>query len=191
MFCPKCGEKIRENLKFCPKCGSEINSEKIKKVEESRSQTVAQIQEGQFVKEVKYAEFWDRFFAFIIDLLIINAIGWPISIFLPIPKWSWGIPFDLPYNDLINWLIGFVYFFLLEAYNKGQTIGKMALGLRAVDEESLAIATPDKYAINNLLRGTGFQIFDFIIGILANSGDEKKRLRIMQNISKTVVIKVK
>lgn len=84
-----------------------------------------------------------------------------------------------------------MYFFLLEAYNKGQTIGKMALGLRTVDEESLAIATPDKYVINNLLRGTGFKIFDFIIGILVNSGDEKKRLRIMQNISKTVVIKVK
>jgi len=57
MFCPNCGEKISENLKFCPKCGSEIKTEQIKKVEESRSQTVAQIQEEQSTKDVKYAEF--------------------------------------------------------------------------------------------------------------------------------------
>ncbi|GAH50517.1 unnamed protein product, partial [marine sediment metagenome] len=46
-----------------------------------------------------------------------------------------------------------------------------------------------QYAVNNLARGTVWLLIDFIIGILVNSGEENKRIRILQNLSRTAVIK--
>jgi uncharacterized RDD family membrane protein YckC len=83
-----------------------------------------------------------------------------------------------------------LYWWLQESYS-GQTIGKSALKIRAVDEVSLVKGNIGQYFVNNLSRGSGWIILDFIIGILANSGDPKKRLRILQNLSKTVVISEK
>ena len=90
-----------------------------------------------------------------------------------------------------NWLIGFLYSWLLETYNNGQTIGKIALNIRTVDEKTLTSAAPGNYAINNLLKPSGLIILDFIIGVMKNSGDPKNRFRIMQNVSETVVITTK
>ena len=121
-----------------------------------------------------------------IDIIIIIAASSPLSLFI-----NFG-GFWLSTN-IYNFLIGFCYFWLLETYNKGQTVGKMALKLRTVDEKSLELATVSQYAINNLLKATGFLILDIIIGILANSSAEvpiKKRLRFTQNIALTAVIVV-
>ncbi|MFX1358334.1 MAG: RDD family protein, partial [Promethearchaeota archaeon] len=94
-------------------------------------------------------------------------------------------------TSFYNFLIGFCYFWLLEAFNKGQTVGKLALKLRTVDENSLEITTPAQYAINNISKATGFLILDVIIGILINSSAEepaRKRLRLTQNLARTAVI---
>lgn len=142
---------------------------------------------------VTYGGFWPRFWAIIIDGLFISMISWLISflIFLPyfiyhpfdVGEWWFTFPFD--------WLIGFLYFWLMETLNKGQTIGKLALSLRTVDEKTFGSTTTGKYALNNLLKGGAFLIIDFIIGIIKNSGEPEKRLRIMQNVSETVVISTK
>jgi len=142
---------------------------------------------------VTYGGFWPRLVAIIIDGIIIAIVSWVISflIFLPfyiyhpfrIDEWTYTFPFD--------WLIGFLYFWLMETYNKGQTLGKAALSLRTVDEKTLESSTVGSYAINNLLKGGALLIIDFIVGIIKNSGEPEKRLRIMQNASKTVVISTK
>jgi len=142
---------------------------------------------------VTYGGFWPRLIAIFIDGIIIGMIGWLISflIFLPyyiynpfeIGQWWITFPFD--------WLIGFFYFWLMETLNKGQTIGKLALSLRTVDEKTFGPTTTRNYALNSLLKGGGFIIIDFIIGIIKNSGEPEKRLRIMQNASETVVISTK
>ena len=51
-------------------------------------------------------------------------------------------------------------------------------------------AEAGSYFVNNLSRGSGWIIIDLLVGVLVNStSDERKRYRILQNWSKTVVIK--
>jgi uncharacterized RDD family membrane protein YckC len=152
-------------------------------------------QEEQHMKPIEapgniYAEFPERLIAWFIDIMIVLAISRSVSWFVP-----WINPlafFDLISSTLafvIDFLIGFLYFWLLEVFNKGQTFGKMALNLRTVDEKSFQLTTPTNYAINNISKSTAFLLLDVIIGVLMNSGERKNRLRLTQNISKTVVVK--
>jgi uncharacterized RDD family membrane protein YckC len=187
-YCPHCGARLDDpDAKFCPNCGAAIDVAVTPTAEapppppppttEVPPPPIAP--EGQVI----YARFLDRFLAVILDAIIIgfvSSIG-VIAIF--------GFAFDyFGLQSLFSFLIAFLYFWGLESFNSGQTIGKLALKLRTVDEYSLQPATPGNLVVNNLSRGWWI-ILDFLIGIIANSGDEKKRLRILQNLSKTVVIK--
>lgn len=198
-YCPKCGNKLEPDSKFCDTCGADLTSRT--EVLENTASVETEIPQKQPVQiidktvpsGVVYGDFWPRFGAFIIDSIIISIISWILSflIFLPFflynplnfRRWWFTFPFD--------WLIGFLYFWLLETYNDGQTLGKVALKLRTVDEKTFEATTPGKYAINNLLKSSGFILIDFIIGIIMNSGEPEKRLRFMQNASETVVISTK
>ena len=192
-FCPKCGNKLESDASFCDACGADLRSrtETTEMPSPMRTETVP-VQKLQPTVEkrpggVEYAEFLPRLVAFIIDVIIIAIIGWLILLpfsFNPLRMW-WQ-------SYLIDYAIGFLYFWLLESYNNGQTMGKAALRLRTVDENTFKTTTPSKYAINNLLK-PGFFLFllDFIIGILMNSGKPERRLRLFQNVSETVVISEK
>ena len=190
-YCPNCGAAVDPDENFCKDCGAAIGFEE-PTAKEPPPPAVPATEEAippppsAPETQAVYAGFWERFLAYIIDAIVIGII-WVIlsAVFLQNYYPPWTVPFGL-----INWLIAFVYFWAFETRN-GQTIGKIALKLRTVDEDSLVVAGPGSYFVNNLSRGLWWIIVDFIIGILANSGDEKKRLRILQNLSKTVVISEK
>ncbi len=193
MFCPKCGNKVSDDASFCGNCGERfyiqqtigINSPEIQAT--SSSQSGIEVQPTRFA----YATGTDRIFAWVIDVLIILALSRGVSFLIP-----WINPFSLfdffssSLSFLFDFLFGFFYFWLMESYNKGQTLGKMALSIKTVDENTLEVSTPINYALNNLSKSTAFIILDVILGVLVNSGDPQKRLRILQNVSKTVVVKV-
>jgi len=140
---------------------------------------------------VIYAYSLKRLIAIIFDTIIIGLIGssftwflinpwFAVNFFDPFAGWWFTFPFD--------WLVGFLYHWLLETHNNGQTLGKMALNIRTVDEKTLGQANSRNLAISNIFKSSPFLILDLIIGLLKNSGDPKKRIRIMQNVSETVVI---
>jgi len=194
-FCPKCGGELEPNSRYCVSCGADLGTRKgVSEVPTSETVLVKETQKIA-AETVDYGDFWPRFVALIIDGIIIGIIGsilsliifvsWiPFNIFDPFGGW-WTVSFPF------DWLIGFIYSWALETYNNGQTVGKMAMKLRTVDEHTLGPATSGHYAINNLLKPSGLIILDLIIGFLKNSGDPKKRYRIMQNVSETVVIRTK
>jgi len=196
-FCPKCGVKLEEpDSIYCVSCGANLGTRK-NAAETTSYETVPEkkAQQAKIASEtVDYGDFWPRLVALIIDGIIIGIIGsvlsliifvtWiPFNIFNPLGGgwWTVSFPFD--------WLIGFIYSWALETNNNGQTVGKMAMHLRTVDEHTFGQASSGHYAINNLLKPSGLLILDLILGFLKNSGDPKKRYRIMQNVSETVVIR--
>lgn len=190
-YCPKCGNKLEQDSIFCDACGADLRTRK-DVVEESevksekRQERLVQPTPLKSTGGVRYADFLHRFVALIIDGIIIAIITGPITWALSPSNWPWSAWWQ---SSLLSYLVGFLYFWLLESYNKGQTVGKLALKLRTVDEKTFEPSTPGKYALNNLLKAGSFLfILDFIIGIISNSGDPEKRLRIMQNVSETVVI---
>ncbi|GAG81486.1 unnamed protein product, partial [marine sediment metagenome] len=61
-----------------------------------------------------------------------------------------------------------------------------------VDANSFETTSKEKYAINNLLRGSNLLfLIDLIVGYIANYEIKGNRLRIMQNASNTVVVAIK
>ncbi|MBD3253663.1 MAG: zinc-ribbon domain-containing protein [Candidatus Lokiarchaeota archaeon] len=194
-FCPKCGAKLEGDSSFCSFCGADLKDREGKPSEQPipKEQVpqprppVPRPQATQYPitqtnDASKYADFLPRLVAYIIDIIIVSIISLVISLlFLRFNLFLWGI---------IQFVIALLYFWILEAMNKGQTIGKAIMHLRTVDEQTLEPATLGNYFINNLLKGYWILfIIDFLIGVISNSRDPKKRLRIMQNASNTVVIK--
>jgi len=181
-FCPKCGNALEVKDLICEKCGTDLSERKKGRTKEGSS----------FHTDVEYAGFINRLFAWIIDIGPVLGLSYLILelIIIGFPKITW-IQFIIFYNS-IPFLIGFMYFWLQEAVLfKGHTLGKWIFRLKTVDEKSLEVTTQKNYAINNLTRGTFFFLLDLSIGLFKNAEDPMKRARYSQNLSKTVVIKLK
>ena len=193
-FCPKCGNELEPNATFCHSCGAELKTrQQVPKTETVSISSETPVKPKVSPESVEYAGFIARLVALILDSIIIGIIGtllgfiifapWvPFNIYDPLGGW-WTVSFPF------DWLIGFLYHWGLEASNSGQTVGKMALKIRTVDEKTLGLATSGNYAVNNLFKSSPFLILDLIFGVVKNYGDPKNQLRIMQNVSDTVVIR--
>ena len=154
-FCPKCGNKLEPDSQFCDTCGADLRTRKdVSEAAPTVKTEVPQTVEKITPSGVVYGDFWPRLLAIIIDGIIIGIISWVISylIFLPYRTYH---PFrigELWFTFPFDWLIGFLYFWLMESYNNGQTLGKSALNLRTVDEKTFEPTDLGKNAVNNLLK---------------------------------------
>ena len=186
-YCPACGAELDTDTQFCSSCGSDLR-ERVPEAESEPPKTkisTTQQQETVSAKEakptpsgVKYADFGERFIALIIDYVVVGI--------------CYGILFATVHPLvalIIGYAIGLLYFWLLEISNNGKTLGKMAMKIKTVNQDTLEVAATGDYLLNNLFKANPvLLIIDFIIGIIANSGDQKKKLRIMENASNTAVI---
>lgn len=196
VYCSKCGNDITNEVdsdaKFCSYCGADTGINRPTETKEIQKTTInsppSSPQTKQSRKETQkesdsstviYADFGQRLVAWIIDFVLVAVIS---IILFRIGEWIFAI--------IIGYVLALLYFWLLEAFNKGQTIGKMAMKLRTVNEKTLEVAEPLDYLINNILKSNiGLLIIDVIVGLISNSDDPKNRIRIMQDASNTVVIK--
>jgi uncharacterized RDD family membrane protein YckC len=192
-YCPKCGNEIEKNTEeslpeLCANCGLNFSE---------RERQIRELKSEKWVGEERYADFFQRLAAFFIDSLIISFLSWcvmslihiPIVLSDPIGFYSSFYYFWIAM--FFNWVLGFFYCCLLEAYRDGQTLGKRVLRIRTVDETSFEIAEPKQYAITNILKTSPFLLVDFLVGFLISDRDSNKTLRFLQHLSKTVVIVIK
>lgn len=107
-------------------------------------------------KEVKYAGFWLRLAAYLIDSLVMSAGGLIIAIplilgivgfavgledvdrpedFLESGKWIFlgGIIGLILLASLLGMVMGWLYYALMESSKYGGTLGKIAVGIKVVD----------------------------------------------------------
>lgn len=133
------------------------------------------------MKKICLASWWNRFWAWLIDVLIMGAItgmyflGTSREILTLNFLWNFG------------WtgILSFIYWTLLEGYN-GQSIGKMALNLRVTDKKGEKIDYI-KAAVESF--GKAFLLpLDCLAGWLAMP---RRRLRLFNRVSDTIVIKTK
>ncbi len=127
-FCPKCGRAMGTVDRFCPGCASEL----------PRGPDQLGSQPGGDAPDRRYAGFWIRFVAFLIDYsvapmggaLIVGLGFWLVTQGDEVTDWraaAFGVSW---YFGLV--LFPFVYLVVMTRI-WGQTLGKMALGIIVVD----------------------------------------------------------
>ena len=84
-------------------------------------------------------------------------------------------------------IIAFLYSFILEGW-RGQTIGKMALGIIVVKENGAPCDYPSSF-VRNILRIVD-GMFAYVVGLIVIALT-KRRQRIGDIVAKTVVVRVK
>lgn len=146
-------------------------------------------------QEVLLASWGDRFFAWLIDFVIVQVALGVIFAAAALPFWFtdfdrldrwWGPgPFDGPVRYAITSTVFFAYWTFFES-TRGQSIGKMALKLKTVDLVGKPASTRN-VAIQSF--GKAFLLpIDVILGWIFTND---RRQRIFNRASDTLVVKLK
>jgi uncharacterized RDD family membrane protein YckC len=116
--------------------------------------------------EVRYAGFWKRLAAYVIDFVVISfvfvIIGFALAL-MGLVDLNQEVPMEEYDNsiDLISILITWGYFALMESSSKQGTLGKMALGIKVRDYDGQRIS---------FLRATGRFFGKYLSAILLMIG---------------------
>ncbi len=193
--CSNCGSSNEQDSAFCSQCGEILLYEDRKTVEEAVKGRPSEISEPVSNKLV-IAEGWPRFWAWLIDVVIVGMVTNVLSslLFFTIGNWdfwSFGVwsPFQWIFSFGPSSLFLFVYFVLMEHYYEGQTIGKMVLNLEVVSERTGERPTIGELAIS--AAGKAFFLpLDVFLGWISRDESQVPNLeqRITQKWAKTVVI---
>jgi uncharacterized RDD family membrane protein YckC len=141
--------------------------------------------------ELVLAKWSDRFFAWLIDVIIVNAVLWALFAAVSIPFWIEGRMdgwFDGP-ADAARWAVTslvFLGYWIYFESTTGQSLGKMALKLRTTDLQGNR-ADVRNVAIESF--GKAFLLpIDIVLGWIFTND---KRQRIFSRAGNTIVVKVK
>lgn len=139
--------------------------------------------------ELLLAKWIDRFFAWLIDFVIVNTVLWAVFAALALPFWLNGAPDRWfsgdagPATWAVTSLVFFVYWIYFES-TSGQSLGKMALRIRTTD---LSGNKPDIRNVAIQSFGKAFLLpVDLILGWIFTND---KRQRIFNRAANTIVIK--
>ena len=140
-----------------------------------------------------FATLGQRIVAWIIDLIIIGIIAGVLgglafgSIFLGTLTAN---PFTAVFGLTtlaVMFIVIFGYTIYFEGYRQGQTVGKMVMKIRVVDEKTGKNITIEQALVRNILRIIDNQIIGLVAVILIAVIEKKQRLGDI--LAKTVVVK--
>ncbi len=178
MFCTKCGAQLTDDAKFCSTCGNPAGL-----APQTLPQSHTQYQPSlspEAEKKYRYAGFWIRFLAHLIDQIVISVVGFVFFIIaLVFTAGSVMSISDLadmedPDPAVILGLIGgwlvfivvtavaqWLYYAFLESSASRGTLGKMALGLQVIGHNGETI---------NFARASGRYFAKFLSGMILMVG---------------------
>ena len=203
MVCPKCGAEIPEGKAFCPGCGQALISAEAPSEPDS---TTAEIARRATSTTVKYAGFWLRFLAFVIDWVALSFVLGPLLVRLfpnldqirpplTLPSdpaaaeavvqefWT-HFPTIMTANTIVFVAMG-VYFSLMEGSPWQATLGKRLLGLQVTDLQGRRISFARATARHFAKLGSIFSLF---IGF-AIAGITKRKQALHDIITECLVIR--
>lgn len=180
LYCSKCGTMNSEDAEYCSKCGNSLKS----------SQTVPISSRGEMGTE-KYVVM-HRVFAAIIDffVLIILSFSMVVTSMIPgIAARSRSTAISGFFMSLLLIILLWIFYGIIMETWKGQTVGKMILGIIVVKENG----EPCDF-LAALLRNV-MRIIDnlpalYILGFIVMAITEKRQ-RLGDRLAGTVVVKIK
>lgn len=96
-------------------------------------------------KEFRYAGFWMRFWAYLIDVLIVFSVNG--LLLTPLKLINEGMAIDLKFwtlNSILAGVVYYVYFALMTKYFQ-QTVGKMIMGLEVISSNKASLSWSDVF----------------------------------------------
>lgn len=187
-FCPFCGGKIEtEDAVFCPHCGSSLEGVAPTAAPAAPVAREAPSKARYMPEGVQLAGIGSRFVAILIDGILIFFL----FLLLLAPAAGTEDEVDAGFYLLFTF-IGIFYWLFLEGLNDGQTLGKMAIGIRVVkiDKASGEISrcTLGASVVRNLLRIIDSLPFLYIIGLIFIASSDYEQ-RVGDRAADTIVIK--
>ncbi len=178
-YCQKCGSELPEGAEYCPVCGAAVVVPPAAPV-------------SQPVSGVKLAFWWERFVAWLIDMVIVAIALGIVNAF----TYLFGARVDLFTTFAAPWwvtifisvsvysIVMFVYWTFMEgAY--GQSFGKMAMRIRVTRVDGGQVDM-GRAAISSV--GKSFLLFwDVLLGLIFYP---RRRQRVFSHFAETVVTKV-
>lgn len=162
--CGNCGALNEPDSAFCSQCGEILLSE-------DRTTVDAMVKEKKIEEfeptgeRLVIADGWSRFWAWLIDFVIVGAIANALTLmlFFSLDDWRWW-----SFGPLVSIgptsVIFFLYVLGMETYY-GQTIGKMILNLEVVSAETGDRPPTGQIALSAVGKAF-FLPFDVIIGLI-------------------------
>lgn len=124
-FCHECGAVIKTEADICVKCG-------VRQSPISRGFGTSVVNSQISL----YAGFWKRVLASFIDSLISSALAGIVVLVAVMTYKSMDESFlEMTFNISV-FLIGWIYFATMESSARQGTLGKLAVGIKVVDNES-------------------------------------------------------
>jgi uncharacterized RDD family membrane protein YckC len=192
--CTNCGSLNERDSAFCSQCGEILLSEDQKTVKEAvKGKEGISVYKEPVGNRLIIADFGSRFWAFLIDWVIVSLITSTLNSILFFSFGFWDFSGN---SSIFPWMfIGpssilfFIYTFLMEYYY-GQTLGKMALNLEVVSENTGEKPLIGDIIISSLGRAF-FLPIDLILGRIVRDKAQFPDLnqRLTQKWSRTVVIR--
>jgi uncharacterized RDD family membrane protein YckC len=198
MFCSQCGTQLQPDRKLCPKCGKSESAantaiSQIHPPSPSYKPPIGMLRQGDDGQKLKYAGFWVRFIAYMLDGLILGGgisviiiLATLISVRLErISTIASGIFMSVVILITIGLSIGYnIYFW----GRYGATPGKMAMGHKIIRDDGVE---PLGYG-KAFIRWLGYIASGSILSIgfiMIGFTDRKRGLHDM--IAGTTVVKVR
>ncbi len=131
-------------------------------------------------RPINYAGFWERFFAALVDGIVMSAIGYGLNYLFT------GNIFGLWYwNFFSNIVLGWLYYALQESGSRQATLGKMALDIKVCNLEGGRISFAQA---TGRFFGRYLSAMILLIGYLMMLWDSKKQT-LHDKLARTLVVK--
>src|SRR5699024_5406077 len=143
--------------------------------------------EASFPTQRRYAGFWMRFWAYIVDLIIVFSLN---GILLsPLKFINEGEPIEAgiwTISGILGTIILYVYFVWMTKW-KGQTIGKMIFGLKVIHKEEKPLRWSD-LIFREVIGRFSYRVFLIITLLYLVVAFDRKKQGIHDKLADTVVI---
>ncbi|UCE13673.1 MAG: RDD family protein [Candidatus Heimdallarchaeota archaeon] len=192
--CSNCGSLNEPDSTFCSQCGEILLPEDRKTMDEAVQKAEVEVFEPTGAKLV-VAEGWPRFWAWLIDIMIVGAVTSIISsmVFFAFEDWTlWEFGFWSPFQWLFSLGPSSLFFFLycvVMEYYYGQTLGKMVLNIEVVSGRDGSRPLLSELIISAIGKSF-FLPLDVFLGWITRDETQVPNLeqRLTQKWARTVVI---
>jgi len=187
---------LASDAEFCHNCGQSVFKQPVRTGQQQGSQIASSQTQNKVSIAGAYAGLIDRFVAQFLDWLILAVIIAIVSVPLGLALWPLANPFGYPFQgpaytaftSVMGLLMPLLYFSYFES-SSGQTIGKLAMSIKVVDQTTGARIDFARALIRNVLRVVDFlPVFYIIGGLLVATTERKQRLGDMG--ASSVVVRV-